>query len=122
VTEFRKGARRADGPVDGCEPCTLTRLGRAYDQANMVDSTIAIYERYLAEPDILGPFPLLGATYTAGIHKRLGELYEAKGDREKALSHDLAFVALWKDADPELQPKVAEVRARAARLKDSERR
>jgi len=122
VTEFRKGARRADGPADGCEPCTLTRLGRAYDQANMVDSTIAIYERYLAEPDILGPFPLLGATYTAGIHKRLGELYEAKGDREKALSHDLAFVALWKDADPELQPKVAEVRARAARLKDSERR
>ena len=122
AAEFRKGDRRADGPADGCEPCALTRLGRAYDQANMVDSTIAIYERYLAEPDILGSFPLLGATYTAGIHKRLGELYEARGDREKALSHDLAFIALWKDADPELQPKVAEVRARAARLKDSERK
>jgi tRNA A-37 threonylcarbamoyl transferase component Bud32/tetratricopeptide (TPR) repeat protein len=122
VAEFRKGDRRADGPADGCEPCALTRLGRAYDQANMVDSTIAIYERYLAEPDILGPFPLVGATYAAGVHKRLGELYEAKGDREKALSHALAFPALWKDADPELQPKVAEVRAPAARLRDSERR
>jgi hypothetical protein len=47
-------------------------------------------------------------------------LYEAKGDREKALSHYLAFIALWKDADPELQPKVAEVKARVARMKDSE--
>jgi hypothetical protein len=63
---------------------------------------------------------LTGAIYTAGVHKRLGELYEAQGDREKALSHYLAFIALWKGADPELQPKVAEVKARVARLKDSE--
>jgi hypothetical protein len=65
---------------------------------------------------------LTGAVYTAGVHKRLGELYEAKGDREKALSHYLAFIALWKDADPVLQPKVAEVKARVARMKDSEHR
>jgi tRNA A-37 threonylcarbamoyl transferase component Bud32/tetratricopeptide (TPR) repeat protein len=122
VAEFRKGDQRVDGPADGCEPCFLGRLGRAYDQANMADSTIAIYERYLADPDILGGFPLIGAVYTAGVHKRLGELYEAKGDREKALSHYLAFIALWKDADPELQPKVAEVKARVARMKDSERK
>jgi hypothetical protein len=38
------------------------------------------------------------------------------------LSHYLAFIALWKDADPELQPKVAEVKARVARMKDSEHR
>jgi tetratricopeptide (TPR) repeat protein len=122
VTEFRKGDQTVDGPSDQCEACLPVRLGRAYDQANMTDSTIANYERYLAKPDLLGTFQLLGSIYNAGVHKRLGELYEAKGEKEKALSHYLAFIALWKDADPALQPKVAEVRARVARLRDSEGR
>jgi hypothetical protein len=42
------------------------------------------------------------------LHKRLGELYEAKGQRDKALQHYRSFLALWKDADPELQPKVTD--------------
>jgi hypothetical protein len=54
---------------------------------------------------------LLGPT-----HKRLGELYEAKGDNAKAVSHYNAFVNLWQRADPDLQPKVAEVRARMERM------
>ncbi len=39
-----------------------------------------------------------------------------------ALSHYVQFVELWKDADPELQPKVAQVRQRIAHLRDTERR
>jgi len=122
VDEFRQGDRLPDGPADADESSLPARLGRAYDQANMPDSTIAMYERYIALPHLLGPWPLLDASLLAGIEKRLGELYEAKGEREKALSHYLQFVALWKDADPELQPKVAEVRQRIAHLKDVERR
>jgi hypothetical protein len=57
--------------------------------------------------------------FLAGIHKRLGELYESR-DPKKAAAHYSAFVALWKDADPELQPKVAEVRRRLDRLRASE--
>lgn len=53
---------------------------------------------------------------------RLGELYEAKGDRDKAASYYSRFIALWQDADPELQPKVAEAKARLARLTADERR
>jgi len=30
------------------------------------------------------------------------------------------FVELWKDADPDLQPRVTEVRKRLARLSESE--
>jgi len=52
----------------------------------------------------------------APTHKRLGELYEAKGDNAKAVSHYSAFVNLWQRADPDLQPKVTEVRARMDRL------
>jgi hypothetical protein len=70
----------------------------------------------------LGAWRLLDASLLAGMQKRLGELYEAKGERDKALSHYLQFVALWKDADPELQPRVAEVRQRIAHLKDVEHR
>ena len=48
--------------------------------------------------------------------KRLGELYEAKGNRKKAADYYGRLVDLWKDADPELQPGVREVRARLGRL------
>ena len=49
-------------------------------------------------------------------HKLLGELYEARGDREKAVEQSNEFVELWKDASPELQPQVRDVRQRLARL------
>ena len=122
VAEFREGDKLPDGPADGCEGCLPARLGRAFDQANMPDSATTMYERYLALPRFMGPFQLLDASVLAGIEKRLGELYEAKGDRDKALSHYLQFVSLWKDADPELQPKVTEVRQRTTHLHDVERR
>ncbi len=122
LAEFREGDRLPDGPATGCTHCLPARLGRAYDQADMSDSAIAMYERYVATPSQLGPFPLLDAALLAGIHKRLGELYEAKGERDRAVSHYLEFVRLWKDADPELQPKVGEVKQRLARLPDVERR
>ena len=40
----------------------------------------------------------------------------AKGDRVKAGMYYRKFVELWKNADPDLQPKVVEVRRRLARL------
>jgi len=39
-------------------------------------------------------------TYLGPSLKRLGELYEAKGDRENAAKWYAAFVDLWKSADP----------------------
>ena len=47
---------------------------------------------------------------------QLAELYEAKGDRAKAASHYASFIEYWKNADPDLQPKVAEARARLQAL------
>ena len=121
IIEFRLGDRRPDGPVNGCAACLPAYLARAFDLAEMPDSAIAMYERYLAIP----PFPFafisaprqLDPAYLAGAHKRLGELYDAKGDREKAISHYAAFVELWKDADPVLAPKVTAVRQRLAHLR-----
>ena len=52
----------------------------------------------------------MGPTY-----KRLGELYEDR-DRQKALDYYSQFVELWREADPELQPVVEEVRLRIGEL------
>ncbi len=89
-------------------------IAEAFDLAAKPDSAVAYYEKYLAAPD---PFVDVDALFRAGTHKRLGELYEARGDTPKAESHYAKFLELWKDADPELQPKVREVRERLARLR-----
>jgi tetratricopeptide (TPR) repeat protein len=104
-----------DGPSSDCAHCNDADLGRAYDLANMPDSAVARWERYLTETFSHG----LGndALILAGVQKRLGELYEAKGDAAKAESHYSAFIDLWKNADPELQPKVAEVKKRLDALR-----
>jgi tetratricopeptide (TPR) repeat protein len=98
----------------GCRVCDLPMLGRAYDLAGAPDSAIAVYTRFIDTPS-LDRIPPDGA-FLPVVHKRLGELYEAKGQRDKALEHYRAFIALWKDADPVLQPKVTDARQRVAAL------
>ena len=128
IDEFRRGDVAPDGlPSRECAPCVHFALGRAFDAAGQGDSTIAEYEAYIATPYWLklfgGESPQINfgdALVRAGIHKRLGELYEAKGDRQRAASHYAAFVQLWMNADPELQPQVEDVRRRLARLGDTE--
>jgi tetratricopeptide (TPR) repeat protein len=85
-----------------------------FDRLRRADSAIAAGERYLTNSDD-GRLQQDGLIL-AGIHQRLGEMYEAKGDADRALTHYQAFVDLWKNADPELQPRVQDVRARVARL------
>ncbi len=89
-------------------------LGRAYDLAGMPDSAIASYQRYLDTP-FLGRLPL-DAMWRARALYRLGELYEERGNRVKAADRYAEFVKLWKLADPDLQPKVAEAKQRLEAL------
>jgi len=98
----------------GCAVCDLPMLGRAFDLAGTRDSAIAVYERFVTTkwPDRPAP----DAFFLPAVHKRLGELYEAKGQREKALAHYRSFIELWKNADPVLQPKVQDAQQRVAAL------
>lgn len=92
---------------------------RAHDLAGQSASALAVYARYAATSE----FGKLGtdALYLGPSLRRLGELYEAKGDRDNAIAQYTRFVELWKDADPELQPHVNDVRARLRRLAPVER-
>jgi hypothetical protein len=44
-------------------------------------------------------------------HERLALLYEEAGDIGSAARHAAAFVTLWENADPEIQPRVQSMRA-----------
>ncbi|HTJ22806.1 MAG TPA: protein kinase [Gemmatimonadaceae bacterium] len=122
INEVRLSDQLPDGPADACGTCFYANLGRAFDLAEMPDSAIATFERSLSTP-FWNRYQLRGdPTNLAGTYKRLGELYEAKGDKQKAASYYTKFVDLWKSADPELQPRVAEVRRKLARLGDAESR
>jgi tRNA A-37 threonylcarbamoyl transferase component Bud32/tetratricopeptide (TPR) repeat protein/TolB-like protein len=119
VALFRRSDSLPDGPRTFCSVCIDPDIGRAFDRAEMPDSAIAAFEHFMNTPAV-GRWTVTDNWNLAWISKRLGELYEAKGNRAKAAAYYTKFVDLWKNADPELQPKVAQVRARLARLKDVE--
>ncbi|HTR21006.1 MAG TPA: protein kinase [Gemmatimonadales bacterium] len=107
---------RYDRDTRGCVSCGWFELAQAYDRmgGSHSDSALAWYEQVVATPGIAR---LFGDAYRlAPTYKRLGELYEAKGDRVKAKDYYSRFVDLWKDADAELQPQVQDVKRRLARL------
>jgi tetratricopeptide (TPR) repeat protein len=107
-------AYRTEYDEAGCGLCALGELGRAYEVAGEPDSALATYERALATRRLLGLFD--EALTLAHTYRRLGELYEERGDRARAREYYGRFVELWAGADQELQPAVREARARLARL------
>ena len=50
------------------------------------------------------------------VYERLGALYEERGNTEKATYYYGKLVELWKDADPELQPRVEAARRTVSAL------
>jgi eukaryotic-like serine/threonine-protein kinase len=111
LAAFRAGYDEAGS----CMVCGLYELAGVYDSMGQADSAIVFYERAVSTPATFGRLIGDGPTLAPSL-KRLGELYEARGERKKATEYYGRFVDLWKNADPELQPGVKEVRARLARL------
>jgi tetratricopeptide (TPR) repeat protein len=133
VDLYRRGDRVGDGSSHRniCTNCLLLDLASVFEASNQADSAIAFYERFLGTT-LYNPGPNNGPAWQsrfqmfwwtpineAWIHERLGALYEQAGDRQRAITHLEAFAELWKDADPELQPRVAAARTRIAQLKAS---
>jgi tetratricopeptide (TPR) repeat protein/tRNA A-37 threonylcarbamoyl transferase component Bud32 len=121
VDYFRRSDVAYDGyPSTSCGACVYFDVARGFDAAEMRDSAIVYYERYLGTPWDNKATEIDDAVL-AGTYKRLGELYEAAGNRAKAIDHYSRFVTLWQNADAQFQPRVAEVRQRLARLNASGR-
>jgi tetratricopeptide (TPR) repeat protein len=101
--------------IDGfeCKPCGLGAMAIAHDAAGNSDSVRVYWEAYL---DTHWGLPTIEAWARPRAFRRLGEIYESRGERDKAVEYYDRFVGLWENADPELQPIVSDLRARMARL------
>jgi tetratricopeptide (TPR) repeat protein len=111
-------AFKASSDLGDCIVCGQSVIALAFDRAGQADSAIAAYRRYVEQPDYLRF--VTDPSWLPHSLQRLGELYEAKGDVPNAVKYYREFIDLWKRADPELQPRVAEVRRRISRLGDIE--
>jgi len=98
-----------------CVNCARYDLAWAYDRAGVQDSVLALLERVVnATPDWEQFYD--DAINQARAYRRLGELYEDRGDRARALDYYGRLLDQWRDADPTLAPVIREVRGRVARL------
>ena len=112
---LRQGVGRDPWGGRWCHACGAWELGLAYEQAGQPDSALTAYEQVATDAGTTEDVNYLRCTLPASL-RRLGELYERRGDRAKAREYYGRFVDLWKGADPGLQPIVRDVRARMARL------
>ena len=107
-------------PAEHCPGCRTYLRARIWDAAGQPDSAVAEYERAVTRPSPGSLF--YEAAEVPHAMRRLGELYEQKGNRAKAAEWYQKFVDLWRDADPELQPVVADAKQRLAQLTGEPRR
>jgi tetratricopeptide (TPR) repeat protein len=81
-----------------------------FEGLGLADSVIARYETWLGRRALLrlsDDDRILPRAY-----ERLGQLYDERGDLEKAAVYYAKFVELWENADPDLQPRVEAARTR----------
>jgi serine/threonine-protein kinase len=108
IAQFRAGL---DNDAS-CLPCFASQLSRAFDAAGVPDSAAAWGERYLAST----------SRFRAGtdwrempaLLIRMGDLAAEKGNRAKAAEYYQKYIDLRREADPVLQPQVAEVKKKLA--------
>jgi tetratricopeptide (TPR) repeat protein len=108
IARFREGF--ADNAT--CYPCFAAAFARAFDAAGNTDSASVWGERYLTSTnrtrlttDWREMPPLL---------VRQGDIAADKGDRAKAAEYYQQYIDLRREADPVLQPQVAEVKRKLA--------
>jgi len=121
LARIREGCGINAGAFAACDRMAFLEVAEAHDRAGRADSAIAAYRRFVtmhgqrafAPPrsiDVVTP-------KLAPAWRRLGELLEAKGDRQQAIEAYERFLDYWRDADPDLQPIVRSVRERVTRLR-----
>ena len=94
-------------------------IGLAFDRGGQADSARTYLTRYAEMAGTDRQFT--DRYFLAPTLFRLGELYENAGDAKRATEYYGRFVDLWSKADPDLQPRVADARARIEALNRSTR-
>ena len=100
-----------------CSICYDVPIALAFEAGAQVDSAVGRYLHFLETRDFLRLGP--DGHFRGAAYERLAELYEQKGDREKAKLYAAKFVELWDKADAELQPRVQAKRDMLKRLSEA---
>jgi tetratricopeptide (TPR) repeat protein len=103
-----------------CRTCTMLEEGLAFERMGQPDSALAAYEKLSNLGTDIREEPSKDLALPP-VYQRLGELYETRGNKDKALDYYGKFTALWKDADPALQPRVKEIQRRIGELAGEKR-
>ena len=106
VESFRSAA--------SCPRCASSLMGWALREAGHLEEAAREWEYAATPAETTG-----GSAYIQWhlwTIRKLAPLYEELGDTERALHYHRRLVALWEDADPELQPQVEHARQRIAAL------
>jgi tetratricopeptide (TPR) repeat protein len=101
--------------LSGCRRCYRSYLAAAYEGLGRVDEAIALHEAAYTEFNAFPPNAVLDRLVAT---ERLGPLYEARGDHDLALAAYARFMERWRDADPELRPRVQAAERAMARLRE----
>jgi DNA-binding SARP family transcriptional activator/tetratricopeptide (TPR) repeat protein len=115
VREAEPRLREAAGTLL-CALCALPDLARSRDVKGDAAGAIETYEQYLSTPWLFRYE--VDAYELEPALQRLAELYDARGERRRALETRTRLLALWRRADAELQPVLADVRTRSRSLTD----
>jgi predicted Zn-dependent protease len=126
LNEIRTGIFVAEGRIDdalataraamtrGCIMCGLSEIARVFDAAGNADSALVAWKRYVETPS--SDRLIFDHSELAHAYERLGQLYDARGDRRQAADYYNRFIELWRDADPVLQPRVRAARERLIQI------
>ncbi len=96
-----------------CDLCMEYELAYAFDQLGQADSAAAYYAARIHAGSSWDP---MDPNYYPLALVRLGEIAQQKGDRKAAAAYYTKFLDLWKNADPDMQPRVREVRQHLAEV------
>jgi eukaryotic-like serine/threonine-protein kinase len=103
-----------DAEPTSCPICLLPPLGQAYELLEDHDSAVAAYQAFLETPHVFRIWQ--DRLWRAYVIQRLAHLHELRDDAAAAARYHAQLVDLWRDADPELQPRVRYAEQALARL------
>jgi hypothetical protein len=105
-----------DGPSRPCAECLPKVLMWIFSEGGIADSAVAAYQDYLRTPIGARKWTGQETELEAPLLERMSRMLLAKGDTTRAAQFLAMFVERWKNADPELQPRVSAAREQLRRL------
>jgi tetratricopeptide (TPR) repeat protein len=98
---------------NSCATCGYPWLARAYEAAGNVDSAEAYYRRFV---DLPSSDVWYDDAHMVHSLQTLGQIYETRGDKPRALDAYARLATLYRNAEPQFKPVYDKAKAAMVRL------